>query len=433
MLDVHDRFPASLWVKTAAATDPCPVLNGDIACDVTVVGAGFTGLRAALALAEAGSQVVVIDAGDVGWGASGRSGGQVNPMLPFNGPDDLRRLVGSPYFERMTEVSLNSADELFALIRRYQIDCEPRQNGWLRVDHCRRMRAISWRNAESWNRFGADMLQVTGPELERMSGSRAYQSGILAPKGGSVQPMALVRGLAKAARNVGAQIFGRTSARRLSQSDGSWILHTDGGRIRSEWVILATNAYTDGLLQGLSKTFMPMIPIQIATDPLSEEQIAPILPGGQTISDTRRVIMYARREPGNQMVFGGLGRLTWSGDVDGYDWLARDASRIFPTLATVDWKYRWCGRIAITADRLPHFHEPKKGLIAGLGYNGRGVAMSLVMGRVLAERALGASPEVLPFPVSSVRSMPFRATQMMGKGFAIWWMRLLDRLELATG
>ncbi|TAL78592.1 MAG: FAD-binding oxidoreductase [Burkholderiaceae bacterium] len=433
MAEALDRFPNSLWAKTAAAMDASPSLVEDISCDVTIVGAGFTGLRAALALAEAGSRVVVIDAGDVGWGASGRTGGQVNPMLPFNGPDQLQKLLGPTYFERLTDVSLNSADELFALIRRYNIDCDARQHGWLRVDHCQKVREVSWRNAQNWNRFGAGMTQVTGPELLRLSGSPAYQSGILAPKGGAVQPMSLVRGLARASLEAGAQIFGRTAALRLEQSGGPWTVHTQGGRIRSEWVILATNGYSDGLLSGLSRTVMPLVSIQIATDPLSEAQIGAILPDGQTISDTRRVIMYARREPGNQMVFGGMGRQLPSGEIIGFDWLVRDATRIFPRLANVQWKYRWGGCIALTEDRLPHLHEPKKGLIAGLGYNGRGVAMSHVMGRVLAERVLGARPESLPFPISSVRRMPFRSVQMMGMGTAVWWMRLQDRLEVSHG
>lgn len=433
MTEALDRFPNSLWAKTAPAINACSPLREDISCDVTIIGAGFTGLRAALALAEAGSRVVVIDAGDVGWGASGRTGGQVNPMLPFNGPDQLQKLLSPTYFERLTEVSLNSADELFSLIRRYQIDCDARQHGWLRVDHCKKMRDVSWRNAQSWNRFGAGMTQVDGPELERRSGSPVYQSGILAPKGGAVQPMALVRGLARAALASGVQIFGQTKALQLKQANAHWTVHTSGGNIRSEWVILATNGYTDGLLPGLARTVMPLVSIQIATDPLSEAQIGSILPDGQTISDTRRVIMFARREPGNQMVFGGLGQQLPNGEIIGFDWLVRDAIRIFPQLANVRWKYRWGGCIALTEDRLPHFHEPQKGLIAGLGYNGRGVAMSHVMGRVLAERVLGARPESLPFPISSVRKMPFRGIQMMGMGTAVWWMRLLDRLEVSHG
>ena len=109
------QFPDSLWVDTATPLAPNPALEGDSSCDVVVIGAGFTGLRAALHLSEAGSRVIVLDAGDVGWGASGRNGGQVNPMLPFNTPDKLMQLVGPQYFDRLTETSLDSADALFAL------------------------------------------------------------------------------------------------------------------------------------------------------------------------------------------------------------------------------------------------------------------------------------------------------------------------------
>ena len=111
----------------------------------------------------------------------------------------------------------------------------------------------------------------------------------------------------------------------------------------------------------------------------------------------------------------------------------RDAVRIFPQLAGVQWRYKWGGRIAVTEDRLPHLHEPAKGLVAGLGYNGRGVAMSHVMGRVLAERVLGRAREELDFPVTTVRRIPFRAAQMMGVGAATWWMKLRDRVEVTLG
>lgn len=433
MAESRNSFPNSLWAATAPAISACPPLAGEQSFDVTIVGAGFTGLRAALALAEAGTRVAVIDAGDVGWGASGRTGGQVNPMLPFNGPDQLRKILGPTYFERLTHVSLNSADELFALIRRYDIDCDARQHGWLRVDHCKKVRDVSWRNAQSWNRFGANMRQIDGAELQRMSGSPAYGSGIVAPKGGAVQPMSLVRGLAKAAMAAGVQIFGKTAAQKLQQANGHWTVHTPGGLIRSEWVILATNGYSDGLLPGLARTVIPLVSAQIATEPLSEDEIGAILPDGHTISDTRRVIMFARREPDNRMVFGGMGQQRASGEIVGHDWLLRDVARIYPQLANVKWTYRWGGCIALTEDRLPHFHEPQKGLIVGLGYNGRGVAMSHVMGRVLAERVLGAAADSLPFPVSTVRNMPFRGVQMMGMGTAVGWMRMLDRLEVSHG
>ena len=151
------------WNRTAVEGASSSVLNEDITCDVAIVGAGFTGLRAALALAEAGSDVVVLDARDVGWGASGRSGGQVNPMLPVRRPEDLRKAVGPVYFDRLAEVSLNSADELFALVRRHGIDCQARQNGWLRVDHCAGARARARGAATAWNAFGRASSSSRGP------------------------------------------------------------------------------------------------------------------------------------------------------------------------------------------------------------------------------------------------------------------------------
>ena len=424
------QWPDSLWRATALPADPNPALDGDLTCDVTVIGAGFTGLRAALKLAEAGASVAVLEAGDVGYGASGRTGGQVNPMLPFNGPEEVCKRVGAGYFERLTAASLGSADALFALLRRYQIDCQARQNGWLRVDHALKAAKVARAAAESWNRHGATIQMVEGEDLARLTGTRAYRTGTLIPQGGAVQPLSLARGLARVAKGAGARVFGGSPVTTLRQDPSGWLAQTPGGAVRSSWVILATNGHTDGLWSGLRNSLLPLIPIQIATDPLDPDQIGAILPRGHTISDTRRVIMYARREPDDRIVFGGLGRVGWDGRITGHDWLIRDVARIFPALAGVKWPFRWGGRIALTDDRLPHLHEPAKGLLAGLGYNGRGVAMAHVMGEALANRALGVPPENLPFPTTQIRRIPFRNLQLMGARTAVWWMRMRDRSEV---
>lgn len=282
------QFPDSLWVNTATPLDSSPPLEGDAECDVVVIGAGFTGLRAALHLAEAGSRVFVLDAGDVGWGASGRTGGQVNPMLPFNTPDNLMKLVGPQYFERLTETSLNSADALFALIRKYQIDCQARQKGWLRVDHCAKARKVSASNTKIWNRYGAGMQLVEGDEVAHLSGSRIYRSGVVSPRGGAVQPLSLARGLARAALAAGTTIHGQSPVTGLTETGSGWTVKTARGAVSAEWVVLATNGYTDGLCKGLVKTMIPLAPIQIASDPLSAQQIDSILPRGHTISSTLR-------------------------------------------------------------------------------------------------------------------------------------------------
>ena len=420
---------ATLWEETAVRAGPVSEEPEDAECDIAIVGAGFTGLRAALALAERGSRAIVLEAKDVGWGASGRNGGQVNPMLPVRRPEDLRKAVGDVYFERLTEVSLKSADALFDLVRQYGIDCGARQKGWLRVDHCPAARDEARKAAEAWNAFGAGFEFVDGEDLRRLTGSPAYRSGVLTPQGGAVQPLSLARGLAEAARKAGARIFRNAPVTALERSGDDWILSCGGRRVRTRSVILATNGYTDGLLPGLARSILPVHPVQIASEALSDEQIGAILPAGHTISDTRRMIMYARREPGNRVVFGGIGYQKPFGGLGGRRWLMQDVARVFPTLRGIDWPYYWGGRIALTPDRIPHIHEPAPGMLAGLGYNGRGVAMSLVMGRVLADRALGAAPESLPFPISPIKPIAFRGTQIAGSAIAMSCLRLRDALE----
>ena len=419
----------SLWQTTAPPTEPNAPLTGSITADVTIIGAGFTGLRAALELSAAGTNVVVLDAADVAWGASGRTGGQVNPLLPFNSPKQLHRLLGDTYFERVTNASLNSADELFALIRSYQIDCEARQKGWLRVNHSAKAHKKSLQDIENWRAFGSTAEVIEGAELHRLSGTTAYRSGVITHKGGAVHPRKLALGLAKAAAERGARFFGQSPVQSLKRDGQKWICSTAKGKVTSDWVVVATNAYSDDLLPGLSKSIVPLTPIQIATEPLPDAVIGSILPEGHTISDSRRVIMYARREPDNRLVYGGLGRPDRGGQFSGYDWLQRDAERVYPQLGGVTWSHKWGGHIAITDDHLPHLHEPRPGLLVGLGYNGRGVAMSTVVGRLLSERVLGADANDLALPVSKIKPVFLRQGKMFGMGPAIWFMRLLDYLE----
>lgn len=432
-MDISDNaapdWPKSLWADAVENTDVNAPLDGDLQTDVTIIGAGFTGLRAALHLAEAGTSVAVIDTGDVGWGASGRNGGQVNPMLPFNSPARLRQLLGATYFERLTEASLNSADELFSLIDTYQIECQARQNGWLRVLHNERALRKAEADVKEWNSFGAGMTVARGEDVYRVSGTKSYEYGVITPRGGAVHPLMLAQGLAKAAAQRGARIFGRTTAHSLERVDNQWQVQTDRGSIRSGNVIVATNGYSGPLVPKLDRSIIPLTPIQMATAPLPNDVIDSILPDGHTISDSRRVIMYARREPDNRIVYGGLGKRLGNGELGGFDWLRRDAERVFPQLKGAAWTHRWGGQIAITDDHLPHLHEPQKGLVIGLGYNGRGVAMSNVMGRVLAERVLGAARDTLPFPTAPIKTIPYRSFKLMGLGSAVWFMRLLDAIE----
>ena len=187
-------IPDALWRQTAPDALPAERLSGARHCDVAVIGGGFTGLRAALELAEAGTDVAVFEAGDVGFGASGRSGGQVNPMLPVARPDDLRRAVGKTYFERMAQTALGSADDLFDFIRKYQIQCDARQHGWVRADHCATARKVARRNADLWNAFGAGFEFLDGEEVTRLTGAYGYRTATVSPRAFSFSATARAAG-----------------------------------------------------------------------------------------------------------------------------------------------------------------------------------------------------------------------------------------------
>ena len=423
------RYPNSLWIDTAQALDASPQLVGSERADVVVIGAGFTGLRAALVLAEAGTKVIVVDACDVGGGASGRNGGQVNPMPTFSNPVALREAVGTQYFERIVELYLQSADELFDLIRQHNIESQARQCGWMRVDHCEEAKTVSRANAQAWNQFGAKLELVDDADVKRLTGSPRYASGVLSRSAGAIHPLSQARGLARAVLAAGGRIFGSSPVSDIKRDGEHWVVNTPNGQISTEWVVQCTNAYTRDLNKPLAKSIVPLAPIQIATQPLLPEQIEPVLPDGQTIADTRRVIMYSRREPDDRMVYGGLGHLDSRGNIAGFNELIKDAESVFPSLRGVQWTFRWGGQVAITADRVPHIHEPEPGLISGLGYNGRGVAMSHVMGRILAERVLGADAASLPFPVTAISPFPFHGFHTTGARVATGWMKLRDRIE----
>jgi glycine/D-amino acid oxidase-like deaminating enzyme len=420
--------PASAWTVAAEPLPETRPLEGDRRADVVVVGAGYTGLSAALHLAERGAEVVVLDAAEPGWGASGRNGGQIIPGLKDD-PDELERRFGEETGRRMWEIAGGAADFVFELIARHKIACHAERCGWIAAaPHTAALESLRSRT-EQWQRRGAPVELLDAKRIGELTGTTGYAGGMLDRRAGALQPLVFVRGLARAAQQAGAAIHGGSLVRGLEVAPGGWRVDTQAGSVTVRSVILATNAYTDDLWPGLRRTVVPVQSYQVATRPLPEDVRRHVLPGGQVVSDLRRILFYFRLDPAGRLLMGGRGPLDDRGDPALFARLEAVARRLFPQIGAASCEHRWSGRVALTADHLPHLHEPRPGVLIGLGYNGRGVAMATVMGKLLADRAAGASPAEIGWPVTPIEPIPLHRWRLPAMALVVRWKRFRDWLD----
>ncbi|MFL6604161.1 MAG: NAD(P)/FAD-dependent oxidoreductase [Steroidobacteraceae bacterium] len=417
----------SLWSATAAPGPSFGQLAGDVRAHVAIIGAGYTGLAAALYLGCAGRDVVVLEAVEVGDRASGLNGGQVIPGVKHD-PDTLEQIFGPIVGPRLVETVASGPDLVFELIRKYEIACAATRTGWIQpATSTAALEAIAAR-VEQWRRRGADVELLSGTQTAQLTGSQRYSGGWIDRRGGTVQPLSYVRGLARAAVSQGARIFSRSPAIGLERIGGDWRIRTPRGLVTSGTVILATDAYTDRLVDPLRRTLIPVPSFQVATEPIPEKLRQTILPGGQSASDTWHLLRYFRLDASGRLIMGSRGTFADVPPAVAARHHYRAVREIFPQLAGLRYEYHWGGLVGMTRDHLPHLHEVAPGLLAGLGYNGRGVAMATVMGRILASWARGAPASELGFPVTSLAPIPLHRFNQLGARLAIQGLRALDGL-----
>lgn len=430
MIPLHAGMPMpeSLWAATAIPAPSTTQLTASVHVDVAIVGAGFTGLSTALHLAERGVKVCVIDAGEPGWGASGRNGGQVIPGLKYD-PDELVRRFGERQGHALVQTVGGAADTVFDLIDRYGIDCSPVRKGWIQPAHSRKALDVVLKRAAQWRDRGVPTKDLDAREVHARLGTRSFIGGWLDPRAGSVQPLSFTRGLANAALSRNVDIYSRTLATRLSRDAGRWRVETSGGAaVHADRVVLATDGYSGSLWPGLQRTVIAANSFVIATRPLPPELGSAILPGGEVASDSRRLLVYFRRDAQGRLVFGGRGPFREPGAASDWDHLEKAMVLMFPQLKGVAIQHRWAGRIGITQDFLPHVHEPAPGLTIALGYNGRGIAMATTMGKHLAARLTNASHD-FPFSITPMRPIPLHGLQRFYITAGVTWYRLLDAVS----
>jgi glycine/D-amino acid oxidase-like deaminating enzyme len=414
----------NLYCETAIRAPEAQPLERDRRAEVIVVGGGFTGLSTALHLAERGADVVLLEAEQPGWGASGRNGGQVNPGLKHD-PDEVERHFGAVAGARMVAFAGAAPQFVFDLIERLNLDCEATRGGTLRAAvHATHVPALRV-TAAQWQRRGTHLELLEGEALERVTGMRRYPAGLFDRRGGALNPLSFARGLARAATAAGASIHGGTRALALNRSDRDWQVHGPGATVTAPRVVLATNGYTDGLWPGLARSIVPVFGAIVATEPLPDSLRGAILPGRTVVYESGAITVYYRVDAQGRLIIGGRGPMREIRSASEIPHIVDYARTLWPGLAAVRFTHAWGGRLGFTADGYPHVHEPAEGILIGCGYNGRGVALATAMGRELAMHSL--DPQfTMALPITNLKTMPLHGLWPWAVRGAILRGRVLD-------
>ena len=386
-----------------------PKLADTVQADVVVVGAGITGLSAALHLAEAGCRVAVVDAREAGWGGSGRAFGQVVPYLKRD-EAQLVAAFGPDWGQRTIGGVAGGPDYVAGLIDRHGIECDVERHGLLFAAHAPKAEAALARRARFWADRGAPVRIVEGSELQAMTGTAYYRAALLEGRGFCLNPLAYARGLARAMLARGGALYENSPARTLTRQGGAWRLGTDAGAVVAAQVILATDAYSGALWPGLSRSILPLRAYQLVSAPLTDNLRRTVLPGGQAITDTRRLYSGVRLRRDGRLHLSVHGpALSNAGNPD-TGWATRRVNALFPHLPPPVWESAVAGWVGMTVDHVPHIHRLAPGLLAAAGLNGRGIAMGTLLGREASLRVLDRpqSEWMMPdTPLRPLRVKPF--------------------------
>ncbi|TIT38028.1 MAG: FAD-binding oxidoreductase [Mesorhizobium sp.] len=425
----QEAHGASLWHAVSRDRRERPALNGDLDVDLAIVGGGFSGLSTALHAAGKGLSVAVLEAEIIAWGATGRNAGFVVPNFAKMDPDGIVAHLGPNRGERLIDFAADSADLVFGLIRRHGIDCDAVQSGWIQPAHSPAALEKVKSRAGQWARRGRPVVTLDRQDVATLTGARGYLGGWMDRSGGVLNPVAYARGLADAAEKAGARIFEQARVTSIDRVADGWALKTPSGSVRAARVLIATNAYGGSLNPLLQRTYFPLKVFQIATAPLPLEIRKRLLPGGQGVGDTRRNLFTFRFDADNRLISGGMHILSAGADrrVPQTIWRRLAARLDLPDVPPL--AYSWSGMAAVEPDFLPHLLDLGPGLIAGRACNGRGIAMTTAMGKVLADWAAGTDARELPLPFAPPAPIPFHALLRHAPNMLLGWSMLRDRMD----
>jgi gamma-glutamylputrescine oxidase len=431
LLHANDKagaYPASYYAATRMDLAPFPQLQGEVQADVCVVGAGYTGLSAALHLAQKGLRVVVLEAHRAGFGASGRNGGQVGSGQRQD-QDWIEKAMGVDAARRLWELAEDAKALVKSLIAAHAMPVTFHPGVahacWTEAE-VRHTHDYAEKLARDYGYSQIEPLDRAG--IRSLIGSKAYQGGDIDRGAGHLHPLNFALGLAKAAVEAGAQIYERSEVHHITEAARP-VVATAQGRVICDHVILAGNGYLGGLNREVAAKVMPINNFILATEPLGD-RATEILTQPVAVADTKFVVNYWRLSEDNRLLFGG-------GESYGYRFpdilktVSKPMLAVYPQLRDARIDYAWGGTLAITLNRMPCFTRPGKNILSASGYSGHGVAMATLAGKLLAEATASQSAG---FDLMASLPQP----RFPGAGGLRWpllvlamtWYSLRDRLGL---
>ncbi len=417
----------SFYAATAQPSPDRPALQGLAEADVCIIGGGFTGVASALTLAERGRTVILLEGDRIGWGASGRNGGQVLPG--WSGEGEIVRQLGMRGAEFLNRTRYAGNEIIESIIKRYGIACDYVRGAMTVANNKRQFDALADEYGDAQERGDRDHLTIVhDAELERHVATDVYVGGLMDARAGHCHPLNLVLGEARAAETLGVRLFEASPVSAIDEGDPH-VVRTSSGEVRAGAVILAGNAYhrlAQGALRGL---MLPAQTFMMATAPLGEERARALIPGNLAVADANWVLDYFRRTPDHRLLFGG--RCTYSNrvaaDITGE--LRPRMLRIFPRLADVAIDYAWTGTIGIPLNRVPLIGQIAPNFFYAQGYSGHGVNCSHIAAEILADALDLRDGDARLF--EEVRHFRIPAAAAVGSpmlAMGMTWFRIKDAL-----
>lgn len=411
----HTPYPDSYYAASANAAPIRESLNEAVETDVCVIGAGYTGLSTALFLLEQGYRVVVLEAARVGFGASGRNGGQIvnsysrdiDTVERSAGPD-AARLIGAMAFE--------GGRIIRERVARYGIDCDLKNGGVFAAFNARQMHHLEAQKA-LWERYGYDQLELLDRSgIRNVVACERYCGGMLDHGGGHIHPLNLALGEAAAVESLGGSIYEQSPATRIDRGQTPCV-HTAHGRVSAKFVVVAGNAYLGGLVPELAAKSMPCGTQVIATEPLGDELAASLLPQDYCVEDCNYLLDYFRLSADKRLIYGG-GVVYGARDPADIDSIIRAKMlKTFPQLHGIRTEFAWTGNFLLTLSRLPQVGRIGDNIYYSQGCSGHGVTYTHLAGKIIAEALRGQAERFdafaglphYPFPGGQRFSAPLSA------------------------